>query len=98
MGCMGMSRKDFESCTPSEFAAIYDKWQKKEELCNRDQWERLRWQILYSLQPYCKKDLTVQDVLKLPWDQSKKEEPKEPVNAEETRRRYEQAKRKYGLE
>ena len=93
---MGMSRGDFERCTPSELRAVWDRWREAEELRNREEWERLRWQMLCTLQPHSKKELTVQDVLQLPWDREIKKD-KKPESGEATRARFERAKERYGL-
>lgn len=98
MGCIGMSRTDFERCTPSELKAIWDKWQEREEAKTRDEWERLRWLMLYVTQPHSKKVLELEDVLKLPWDKLKQTiNPDRPQSDEDARSRFEAAKKRYGL-
>lgn len=68
MGCVGMSRMDFELCTPLEFRRVYDSWSERERRCERDGWERARWCVAGMLQPWCKKGLKPKDVARFPWD------------------------------
>lgn len=62
----------------------------------RDEWERLRWLMMYVVQPHCKKSLELEDVLKLPWDKQKRQ-TKKPESEEDARSRFEKAKERYGL-
>lgn len=97
---MGMSRKDFELCTPLEFRAIWDKWSAHEELMERAAWERTRWLMLAEMQPHTKRELQVRDVLKLPWDEQPdpgRQREQEGATAGDMGERYEKAKEKYGL-
>lgn len=97
MGCMGMSLVDFDACTPGEFRAIADSWNRNKEYMERGMWERMRYECLCMLQPYSKKQLSVVDVLSLPWDKATTESPKENLNREEIKKRFAEAKRRYGL-
>lgn len=96
MGCIGMSMEDFCRCTPSEFKATFDVWNRQEEQRERGHWERVRMSCLCSLQPYSKKRLSATDIMEFPWEK-RSETPKETLSKEEELARYEAAKRAYGL-
>lgn len=68
LGCVGMSLDDFERCTPSEFRAVFDAWQQRQERDERRNWEQVRFLATASLQPYSKKTLKPTDVVTFPWD------------------------------
>lgn len=101
MGCMGMSRNDFCRCTPSEFYEAYGAWNEMQAQRERGAWERMRMQCLCSLQPYSKNKLSVQDIMRFPWETSGSEEGRgkseESLGHEEVMARYREAKRKAGL-
>lgn len=87
MGCMGMSLSDFVVCTPSEFQEVCNGWEQR----RKDEWERARWQMVYSVAPWTTKKMTPSDVLHLPWDE-KEQEKKAPEHS--TRERFEMLKEK----
>lgn len=95
---MGMSRSDFERCTPSEFKSIWVKWKDRQEALSKESWEQLRWLMLTNLQPHSKKTLTLEDVLKFPWDNKKTSTAQPPQSQEEIQARFDKAKAKYGLQ
>lgn len=100
LGCIGMSMQDFERCTPSEFRAVFDAWNGREERRERGEWERVRMSCLCSIQPYSKKRLGVTDVMEFPWEkEEKREKSKErrEESMEEIKARYEAARRRFGL-
>lgn len=68
MGCMGMSRWDFCSCTPSEFSAVAEQWERVREEASRRSWEQARFIATACLQPYTKRALSPTDVARFPWD------------------------------
>lgn len=39
-GCIGMSLRDFERCTPSEFRAVFDAWYGRAQALERSGWEQ----------------------------------------------------------
>ena len=96
---MGMSCKDFERCTPTEFRWVWEKWNETEERRERGAWERMRYQCLCMLQPYSRKRMSVEDVMVFPWE--KKEETREGdavvVSDAELMERYAEARERYGL-
>jgi hypothetical protein len=100
-GCVGMSLRDFERCTPSEFKAVWEAWQGREQRRERTSWEQTRLLCTTLLQPYSKKALRVRDVMEFPWDTDVAPEeapaaPKQPTREEEMER-YRQAIRRAGL-
>ena len=68
LGCIGMSMDDFCRCTPSEFRAVYGGWRDMAEGLRREAWERTRMECLCSLQPYSKKRLAAEDIMRFAWD------------------------------
>lgn len=67
---MGMSRDDFERCTPSEFAGIHKQWQERETRLYRDGWEQVRTLAGFILQLF-KTRKTAAELLPFPWDSEK---------------------------
>lgn len=99
MGCMGMSMDDFCRCAPSEFYAAYEAWGEARERRERGEWERTRMQSLCMLQLYSKKRLEPGDVMRFPWEESKKKgaENKKSISREELMERYRLARERAGL-
>lgn len=97
MGCIGMSLRDFERCTPAEFYAVWNRWQKREELAQRDGWERTRMLALFMVQPWSENRLTARDILRFPWDEAPTEEHKEQEENTDVAARFEAARKRYGL-
>jgi hypothetical protein len=101
-GCVGMSLRDFERCTPSEFQRVWEAWQDREQRRERTSWEQTRLLCTTLLQPYSKKALRPRDVMTFPWDteEASPEEtpaaPEKPTREEEMER-YRQAIRRAGL-
>lgn len=98
LGCIGMSMQDFERCTPSEFRAVFDAWNRRREMLERDEWERVRMSCLCTLQPYSKKKLRAVDIMEFPWEKHSEDSDK-PIEEtrEDVNRRFAEAKRRYGL-
>ncbi len=94
-----MGLEDFERCTPSEFRAIFDAWQKQAARREQGEWERTRFGCLCMLQPYSRKKLRGVDVMKFPWEDTaqKEQPPHEAMDPQEEKARYEAAKRRYGI-
>lgn len=97
LGCIGMSMQDFERCTPSEFKAIFDAWNRGRERLERSEWERVRMSCLCALQPYSKKKLNATDIMKFPWEKQEANNERREETREEVNARYEEAKRRFGL-
>ena len=91
VGRIGMSVDDFCRCTPLEFSAIAQGWNEGEQQRERSAWERTRMLCTTMLQPYSKKRLEPQDVMRFAWD-------REMQNAERgmMRRAKSSARRRYG--
>ena len=96
VGCIGMSRRDFEQCTPSEFAEVAERWHAQQQFQEQSEWERARWTGMCILQPWSKKTLKPRDIATFPWEE-KTTHKKETLTPEEERARYEAAKQRYGL-
>lgn len=92
---MGMSHDDYCSCTPSEFWKIYELWSEQRDAMVKDEWDRTRMLCLSMVQPYSKKKLSGRDVFPLPWD---KQDEEQPMSKQERKTRYEEAKKRYGIE
>ena len=97
MGCIGMSRDDFERCTPSEFYAVWHQWHAQQERMERGSWERTRTLALVYVQPYSKHTLSAHELLPLPWDEESRDESRTKPDSAETARRYAAAKLRNGL-
>ena len=89
MGCVGMSYDDFCRCTPSEFSAVTDMWNKREESLKRRSWEQTRDLIMAIYLPFSSKPIKATDILQFEWD--KKNTPSKPAE-KSTRERFEQVK------
>lgn len=68
MGRVGMSRSDFERCTPLEFSRIVESWNTAEEARSREDWERTRVQVVSVANLFSKKPLDPRTAFPLPWD------------------------------
>lgn len=68
MGRVGMSRSDFEQCTPLEFSKIVEKNNALEELRIREGWEQTRTQVVAVASLFSKKPINPQERFPLPWD------------------------------
>lgn len=97
MGCIGMSRDDFERCTPIEFYEVWKRWAEQHRDRERGEWERTRVMATSFIQPYVKGKLTAHDVLPFPWDEEVSRTKSEDISKEEFNRRFEEAKRRNGL-
>ena len=76
MGCVGMSREDFERCTPFEFTEVMQQWRENQERIDRTTWDQTRFLATAMLQPYSKKALKATDIARFPWDDKAGETPK----------------------
>ena len=101
MGCIGMSYDDFCRCTPSEYAAVWHAWQGSDERREQGEWERLRMSCLCMLQPYSKKRLRAEDVMRFPWESGSRgstgDKGDATLSAEEMEARRQAAMERYGL-
>lgn len=90
---MGMRLDDFCRLTFQEFRAACSSYREAEERRERSGWERVRTLSFHFLQPYLKKRCSPMELMPLPWDGDRKEEP-ETVSRDEARRRFERRMRK----
>lgn len=97
LGCIGMSRVDFERCTPLEFHEAWRLWAEREQDMEKDRWERMRILAAYFVQPYSKKSVRPKELLPLPWDKTPEDDGREAVSKEELNRRYAEARKRNGL-
>lgn len=97
LGYVGMSRDDFERCTPFEFYKVWDQWVILHKEQERSEWERIRIMAMFFIQPYIKEKLTAHDILPLPWDEESDQSAREKISNEEFNRRFEEAKKRNGL-
>lgn len=91
-----MSVDDFCRCTPSEFRAVHEAWDKSEQRRERSAWERTRMLCTCMLQPYSRRQLEPTDVMKFAWEIE--EENRAKQSAKQIRERFEKVKREQGLE
>lgn len=96
MGCIGMSRDDFDRCTPSQFYEVYRHWAERRRDEERSAWERTRVAALFAIQPHTRQQLTAHEVMPFPWDDGAAQ--REQLTAEETLERFEAARKRYGLD
>lgn len=96
LGCIGMSREDFERCTPIEFYRAWERWAEARRNAERSEWERTRVLALFYIQPYTKGNVHAHDILPFPWDEEQTAK-REEVDREEFNARFEAAKKRYGL-
>ncbi len=98
MGCVGMSMKDFERCTPSEFREVFDAWKQQHDQRERREWECARMTWYWAVYPYSKKGIKLTDLAKFPWDkEQEKTQPKKQETMEEIKANFEKAKKRLGL-
>lgn len=97
MGCLGMSLRDFERCTPFEFQSVFDAWSRRVERSEHAEWDRARYMCMCILQPYSKKKLRPTDIVEFPWEKKPESLP-EVLSKEEQEARYQAALKRYGIE
>ena len=90
MGCVGMSMKDFDRCTPLEFSEIAKAWHCHQEALMHMSWEQTRYLMTSIMQPSNSKKLNPRDVMIFEWD--KKTPPK--VVERSTRERMEEIRKR----
>ena len=98
VGDIGMTVDDFCRSTPAEFAAVAKARNAAEQRRERAAWERVRLQCTCALQPYSKRRLDPQDVLRFAWDGGNDGNDGPPPSAKEIRERFEKVKEKMGLQ
>lgn len=101
-----MTVDDFCRCTPLEFKAVYEGWAEREQRRERAAWERTRLECTTTLQPYSRRQLQPEDVMRFAWDVSAAHEESplppfdkgEKLTAKEIWERFERVKREMGME
>lgn len=71
-GCVGMSRDDFERCTPSEFAEAARQFSERVESRYRTGWEQTRTLVVSVANFFSEHPLEARSAFPLPWDQETK--------------------------
>ena len=85
-----MSYDDFCRCTPEEFKATTEAWNKMREAEERSSWERMRLLATITIQPHVRSRLTAAKLLPFPWDKGQDEKRKTAIpTKEESRKRME---------
>ena len=94
-----MGVRDFLLCTPIEFRHIYDSWSRMREAERRERWEQARMMCLCQLQPWSRKELHPQDVMRFEWEKNEKKDPQdtESHGRAELMERYRRAREQFGL-
>ena len=90
---MGMSRQDFEHCTPSEFTKIVEEYRSREETAYRAGWEQTRVQVISVINLFSKHSLSPEKVFPLPWDKGAEKIREVPKGTSSLERMREVAKR-----
>lgn len=87
MGVGGVSLDDFVRLTPSEFSAVAEHVNRREDTRSRDGWEQTRVVAKMAVQPYMKKNVRLEEFMPLPWDGKTERAPE--VSKEEDKKRLE---------
>lgn len=87
IGVGGMGLDDFVRLTPSEFSAVVEHVNRREDTRSRDGWEQARVVAKMAVQPYMKKDVRLEEFMPLPWDGKAERAPE--VSREEDKKRLE---------
>ena len=91
-----MTVDDFCRCTPPEFSAVAEAWAEAGQRRERAAWERTRLECTTTLQPYSRKRLDPEDVMRFAWD-ADTPDGGESLSAKQIRERFEKVKREQGL-
>lgn len=85
-----MSFNDFCRCTIEEIEEIFKAWQEKRDSDLHGEWERMRLHAVMTMQPHCKKKLSPEKILPLPWEKKQKRGTAPVVDKETAKKRFEQ--------
>lgn len=69
VGRVGMSREDFERCTPLEFTKIVQSADERTEAVIRAGWEQTRVQVVSVANLFSAKAINIKQAFPLPWDE-----------------------------
>ena len=92
VGSMGMSLDDFCSMTPHEFNEVFRSWHRTHV---EQPWEQTRLLACCLLQPWSKKKLKPEDIMRFDWDK-KRTANANPTKEQSTRQRFEEIRRRCG--
>lgn len=93
-GEIGLKVDYFYSLTPRQFDNILTGYRNKEEVKEKSNWERARWQMYYSVVAFQGSDkIKLKDVMMFPWedDPSLSLETKKPKTQKELKEFWEKA-------
>jgi hypothetical protein len=82
---MGMTPDEFWDCTPFEFGHKMAGFFERDQLRERQEWERVRWQTCLLINTQTSKTITPQDLITFEWEREKKTE-ETPITLEEMER------------
>ena len=78
MGRVGMSREDFERCTPLEFTKIVQASNEKTEIAIKAGWEQTRAQVISVANLFSKTAIDPKKAWPFPWEKEEENAPKVP--------------------
>lgn len=78
MGRVGMSRDDFERCTPLEFTKIVQASNEKTEIAIKAGWEQTRAQVVYVANLFSQNPIDPRKAWPFPWEKEEENAPKVP--------------------
>lgn len=78
--------QDFSMLTPDEFQSVMDAHTKAEEERSRERWECMRILAAVCVSPYSKRGVDPKKIVRLPWDDTQRPNPK-PLTAAEDKAR-----------
>lgn len=71
-GQVGLSPEAFYDLTPRQWANKVSGWEAQINLIQQQEWERIRWQTTWLVNPHTKKKLSPKDLMVFPWEEKKK--------------------------
>lgn len=88
VGRIGISYDEFLRLDVDAFEAIVKSYCDHEEDKRRDDWERMRWQTMLTIQPFVgnKHKMKLEDILVFSWDKQDKKNVKTMTPAEQRAR------------
>ena len=90
---MGLSLDDFCSMTPHEFYLTQRAWHRTHV---EQPWEQTRLLACSMLQPWSKKKLRPEDVMRFAWDEKKTASARPAHREQSTRQRFDEIKKRCG--
>lgn len=80
LGCIGLTRREFQDLTPEEFNAVYQQWNQCEVVRYRAGWEQARFVAHCSLMPHARRSLRPSDLVHFDWENDSASHPAAPAN------------------